>query len=1064
MNRTATLSMALVVVLAMWAAAPAHADEAQSELKLEPCTIELVDGTKIEGHLAVQFEMDDHLIVYSPRLATVRSFLKEHVHALTVDGRREQLHPKRALTGDDRKLLGRVRWPNAQPAEGPRPAYTTEQWDKPRQLLVWADPGSSGRFEEPGNWLRNGRPMIEWPRAVGEHYGLVFFDGRTDLLFPASARRYVVRPRASNARPRHITAEANVDAEVSLNNCTGNLWISPNAKFDGGGGAQLGGDRHTFFLNGTPYTGDPPTTAERFGELMGSVAMFGRKWVVRKDDPQASMTLIGTFGSGDETHWHRGVTILEENSVIAIGPRCEQVLGPDGTMIMKSGAVLGKRSGNQCYKNDMLIKGTLLVGTPDVPITRDVYLGMSIKDSEARAATGKLAKRHAGPQNGRGLTVAPHGSIVVHSARPGEAQLHITWHGTRGSDGGDDGTPVDFFERLPDSERTINVNLIGDHVLQDVAFDWVGEGDIRLLNPSVPDRWQRVRFGEQIRAEPDAIFTKLEPGEETRAQLARWRKEAEQGVRMDDNWGVAVGKGARYPRILPSGGTFADGQEVQVRLDALSNPEIRYTLDGNKAEDGKIYAGPFELTETTTVKAGCHEYPPPHFRKRWTAVSDTFNFIDDARKPDQPGKTLPGLLVRIYEDNSFDKLHEPAGNPEVTQTPDRFVLDVPDGRMKNRDGYLYTGYLEIDTPGVYRFYTETEGPSRLYIGDHLIVDNHRRYRYDWNPAGRAPLESWGSLKLEPGMHAIRVEYGRGAGFSGWPPWEPQDNEPFTISYEGPNIEKQPIPAKRLSRQPRWSTIIDPAGGLHDEGEKVDVRIGIEGRADARDVNVRYTLDGSDPTADSPVYGKPITVTKPTTIKARCFKDGKPMPGRLGEARFVFLADLGDAEPGLIYRLYHGSWDNLPDFDQLKPARTGVSATFDIEPRDRDDNFGFVFTGYLHVPSAGEYTFYTESDDGSALYIDGKHVVFNDGLHGLQESNGKITLGQGAHVIRVEFFEAGGGQQLSVRWRGPGFDKQAILAKRLSHNPLPSKPSPDSADDAAATDGPSTASHPDTHRH
>jgi len=140
-------------------------------------------------------------------------------------------------------------------------------------------------------------------------------------------------------------------------------------------------------------------------------------------------------------------------------------------------------------------------------------------------------------------------------------------------------------------------------------------------------------------------------------------------------------------------------------------------------------------------------------------------------------------------------LHAASGEPVHSQTIERFALKVPEGRMKKGDGYLYTGYIEVPKPGIYRFYTRTEGASRLYIGDQLIVDNHRRYRYDWKPSGQAPLESWGSLKLEPGKHAIRVEYLRGRGFA-W--WKPQENEPFTVQYAGPGIEKQPIPSKALS--------------------------------------------------------------------------------------------------------------------------------------------------------------------------------------------------------------------------------------------------------------------------
>ena len=787
------VTLAGVVALA---AVPATTAGETPELELRPCMIELIDGTEVEGQLAVQFEMDDHLVVYSPRLATVRSVLKDHVHALTVAGTREELNPKQELTDEDGKLLGRVEWPDEPPAEGRKPAYTTETWEAPKQLMVWARPGRSGQFEKPGNWLINGEPMKRWPRPVGEHYGLIFFEqDSTDFLFPASAKRYIVRPKATSARPRHVTVEAGVDVEIKLNTCTGNIWVSPDGAFNGGGGADLGGVKHTFFLNGTPYTGDPPKTAERFRELMESAESFGRKWVVRKDIPTASMTLIGSFRSGDETHWARGVTILEENSVIAVGPRCQQTIGRHATMVLKSGAVVGKRSGNQCYKNDMEIRGLLLAGTPDEPLTRNVYLGISIKDSQGRIASDRIAKRLMGDGSyARGLTVVPGGRIQVHTADAEAARLVITWHGILGKNGNDDGTPPDFFEKLPESERTINVNIFGEQVLHDVVFDWVGEGDIRLLNPEVRGKWERVGFGDHNTAAGDALFRHFKPDKGMQDQIARWRKPDKVM-----KWARNERKiGARYPRILPSGGTFAVGETVTVRLDAMSDPEMRYTLDGGKSEDGMVYEGPFELTETTTVKAGCFDYPPPHFYKTWQAVSDTFTFIEEARAPDEPGKTEPGLLVRLYAENGFEKLHEPTGEPEVTQTLDSFELKVPDGRMKKKDGYLYTGYIEVPETGVWRFYTETEGPSRLYIGDQRVVDNHRRYRYDWDPSGRPPLESWGSLILEAGKHAIRVEYGRGAGFSGWPPWQPQEDEPFTVSYEGPGVEKQPVPAEVLS--------------------------------------------------------------------------------------------------------------------------------------------------------------------------------------------------------------------------------------------------------------------------
>lgn len=117
-----------------------------------------------------------------------------------------------------------------------------------------------------------------------------------------------------------------------------------------------------------------------------------------------------------------------------------------------------------------------------------------------------------------------------------------------------------------------------------------------------------------------------------------------------------------------------------------------------------------------------------------------------------------------------------------------------------------------------------------------------------------------------------------------------------------------------------------------------------------------------------------------------------------------------------------------------PAKTGTVATFDITPRTQNDNFVFAFDGYLEILTAGDYTFYTSSDDGSRLYINGTLAVNNDGAHGTTEkASTPITLGVGKHAIRVTFFEQGGGEVLSVSYAGPSVAKQVIPAARLYLN-------------------------------
>lgn len=129
--------------------------------------------------------------------------------------------------------------------------------------------------------------------------------------------------------------------------------------------------------------------------------------------------------------------------------------------------------------------------------------------------------------------------------------------------------------------------------------------------------------------------------------------------------------------------------------------------------------------------------------------------------------------------------------------------------------------------------------------------------------------------------------------------------------------------------------------------------------------------------------------------------------------------------GLQYKYYEGSWSTLPNFANQSVRKQGTVANFNVGVRQREDNFGIVFTGSIQINSGGNYTFYTNSDDGSKLYIDGKLIVNNDGLHAPRERSGSISLSSGKHKIEVQFFERTQGQVLDVRYAGPGVSKRAI---------------------------------------
>ncbi|MEM6724345.1 MAG: PA14 domain-containing protein [Bacteroidota bacterium] len=131
------------------------------------------------------------------------------------------------------------------------------------------------------------------------------------------------------------------------------------------------------------------------------------------------------------------------------------------------------------------------------------------------------------------------------------------------------------------------------------------------------------------------------------------------------------------------------------------------------------------------------------------------------------------------------------------------------------------------------------------------------------------------------------------------------------------------------------------------------------------------------------------------------------------------------QPGLNYQYYEGTWNSLPDFSSLSPEKTGSTDNFDITPRDQNENFAFVFSGFIRVDQAGIYTFGTRSDDGSILIVSDSFLVDNDGLHGNRTRMDSIYLDTGEHSIEVQFFEKSGNQNLQVFYSGPGVDSMAI---------------------------------------
>jgi len=207
--------------------------------------------------------------------------------------------------------------------------------------------------------------------------------------------------------------------------------------------------------------------------------------------------------------------------------------------------------------------------------------------------------------------------------------------------------------------------------------------------------------------------------------------------------------------------------------------------------------------------------------------------------------------------------------------------------------------------------------------------------------------------------------------------------------------------------------------------------------------VNYVLDE---------YGKekPKRSTARDAAKWRKTFASQQSPYRRADLEQILqLADSPTLLRNLRYRFYEGKWEELPDFSQLDPSRSGAlpDGRISLAPaRDHRKPFGMVFEADFTVPKTADYHFTLGSDDGSALVIDGEGILDNDGIHPAQSKRIKEHIEAGEHTLKVLYFDGGGQRALGLSVRGPDIgtvllsEAPPVKQKgKQSYDPIPLKP-------------------------
>jgi len=127
----------------------------------------------------------------------------------------------------------------------------------------------------------------------------------------------------------------------------------------------------------------------------------------------------------------------------------------------------------------------------------------------------------------------------------------------------------------------------------------------------------------------------------------------------------------------------------------------------------------------------------------------------------------------------------------------------------------------------------------------------------------------------------------------------------------------------------------------------------------------------------------------------------------------------------------GDYYTGTDFGKLVLTRIDPKIDFqwaggEVDPAVGASNLSIRWTGDVTAQFTETYTFYTITDDGIRLWINGQLIIDNWTHHGDTEDRGTIDLVAGQVCsLEMEYFQAGGGSIMQLGWQSPSIEKQLI---------------------------------------
>ena len=317
--------------------------------------------------------------------------------------------------------------------------------------------------------------------------------------------------------------------------------------------------------------------------------------------------------------------------------------------------------------------------------------------------------------------------------------------------------------------------------------------------------------------------------------------------------------------------------------------------------------------------------------------------------------------------------------------------------------------------------TRIGGPDLIILENDLMLCATREYLPDFT-------EHTIIVKVSPEGKTTKLLTLPSGGDCSYPGFLLKEDILF-VSYYSSHEEKTAI---YLAKIANLKNAFDSFDRVEDPFVSYDKKGSVELSCKDKEAVIKFTLDRSIPSIlnGSTYKNRQIKVSGTTLLRAIAVRSRVPTSKIISQyvgtdilqKSLIIKEDLSN---GLNYQYFRGKIRGTLEIAALPKVKSGKNPNVSFLPKDSNENYAFIFSGFIKIPKDGAYTFYLSSNDGSRFYLNDKLAINNDGPHGNREESVRLSLSKGYHKMEVYYFQIGGGSSLKMEWSGDDFKKEEL---------------------------------------